>query len=142
MEDGETKKTKPDPNCHKLFCDSVYGKPHCEAGRVRALHVEEAESLGPYAARYFASKLWNGESWFLQIDSHMTFAKHWDATSIKMLHKAPSPKPILSHYPPDAAEDIETLKKKAAPRICIPNFSVEYIEGSIIRLDSDGVSCV
>ena len=43
------------------------------------LHVNETESLGPYTARYFASRLWYGETWFVQLDSHMTFAQDWDA---------------------------------------------------------------
>jgi Glycosyltransferase (GlcNAc) len=67
MEDGKSRPVDPDPDCHKLFCASEVGKPHCEAGRLRALHIEEPESLGPYMARYFASKLWNGEQWYMQV---------------------------------------------------------------------------
>ena len=36
------------------------------SGRVRVLYVNESESLGPAMARYFASKLWGGESYFMQ----------------------------------------------------------------------------
>lgn len=86
------KPVAPDPDSHRLFCESQVGKAHC--GQIRALHMDESESLGPYMARYFASKLWNGESWFLQIDSHTMFAQDWDAQSIDMLQKAPSGKSI------------------------------------------------
>ena len=55
---------EPDDDCHKLFCESPEGKRYCDAGQVRALHIQESESLGPYAARYFASKLWGGEQWY------------------------------------------------------------------------------
>ena len=87
--------TEPDEDCHAVYCASPEGKVHCDAGRVRALHVNETESLGPYAARYFGSKLWYGEEWFMQIDSHMTFAQDWDALSIQMLENAPSNKPVI-----------------------------------------------
>ena len=42
---------------------------------------------------YVIIKLWYGEEWFMQIDSHMTFAQDWDALSIEMLENAPSNKP-------------------------------------------------
>jgi hypothetical protein len=38
---------------------------------VRLLTVREAEALGPCVARYLASKLWGGEEYFVQIDSHI-----------------------------------------------------------------------
>ena len=92
--DGKSVPTDPDPDWHQLFCASGIGKPHCQAGRIRALHIEEPESLGPYMARFFASKLWNGEEWYMQIDSHMTYHQDWDDISIKGLNKAPSKKPV------------------------------------------------
>lgn len=68
MEDGKSHPLPdPDPDCHQLFCGSEVGKPHCQAGRLRVLHIEEPESLGPYMARYMASKLWNGEEWYMQV---------------------------------------------------------------------------
>ncbi len=94
LEGGNKIDVEPDQDCHKAFCESSQGKRHCEAGRVRALHIDENESLGPYAARYFASKLWYGEQWYMQTDAHMTFLQDWDAVSINMLNAAPSKKPV------------------------------------------------
>ena len=94
MEDGKSKPANPDLDCYDLFCHSDTGKPHCDAQRVRVLQVEELESLGPYMARYFASKLWYGEEWYSQIDAHMTFADGWDAISLVGLEKAPPDKPV------------------------------------------------
>jgi hypothetical protein len=96
LDGGKIEDVEPDQDCHKVFCESPEGKPHCDAGRVRALHIDEPESLGPYAARYFASKLWYGEQWFMQTDAHMTFLQDWDEISIKMLNAAPSKKPVSS----------------------------------------------
>lgn len=56
----------PDEDCEKLFCDTDLGKPICENKQIRTLNIDEPESLGPYAARFFASKLWYGENWFMQ----------------------------------------------------------------------------
>lgn len=67
---------------------------------MRLLSVREQESLGPCVARYFASKLWAGEQYFMQIDSHIWFAQNWDEKLRDMIVKAPSSKPVLSTYPP------------------------------------------
>jgi hypothetical protein len=58
--------TEPDVDCYKSFCESEAGKALCASGNVRNLMIDEPESLGPYAARYFASKMWYGENWFMQ----------------------------------------------------------------------------
>ena len=116
---GRTEKVPPDDDCYKLFCESDVGREHCAAGRVRNFFIEEDESLGPYAARYFASKLWNGEEWYMQVDAHMTFLQDWDAISVEMLRKAPTEKPVLSHYPPDDAQDLEKLQRLGSQsRLC------------------------
>jgi hypothetical protein len=35
--------------------------------------------MGPLIARFLAQKLWRGEQYFMQIDSHSSMATHWDA---------------------------------------------------------------
>ncbi|KAI2496993.1 glycosyltransferase [Fragilaria crotonensis] len=136
---GKVEPIAPDDDCYELFCKSDVGQKYCS--HVRLLRVDESESLGPYTARYFASKLWSGETWFMQIDSHMTFAKGWDAQSVDMLRKAPSDKPVISHYPPGADEDFEHGEKRGAPRICDAVFSDSQVEHEIIRLEGCG-ACV
>ena len=37
----------PDPHCAKEFCESDFGKPHCDAGRVRVLRMQEYEVALP-----------------------------------------------------------------------------------------------
>ena len=59
------------------FCAGKWGEA-CQDGRVRVLKVKETEALGPYFARFLGSKLWSGEEYYMQIDSHMTFAENWD----------------------------------------------------------------
>jgi len=126
----------PDPDCHSLFCSSPEGKPHCDAGRIRVLRIDESQSLGPYAARFFGSKLWYGEQWYIQIDSHMTFIQDWDRICAHMLTNAPTQKPVISHYPPPHTADLNAKSVLPAARLCGPSFSKLDGEGQIIRLEA------
>lgn len=47
----------PDDDCYEKFCETDLGKPICAKKQIRVLNIDEPESLGPYAARFFASKL-------------------------------------------------------------------------------------
>lgn len=135
LEGGKMEDVKADPDCYMLFCSSEVGKKYCNAGNIRLLRMKETESLGPYMARYFASKLWGGEEWYMQIDSHMTFLQDWDALSIGMLKNAPSKKPVISHYPPPHTADLVEKAQVAAPRLCGPIFATSDLESQIIRLE-------
>lgn len=128
---GRMEDVPPDDDCYTLFCQSELGRPHCEAGRVRQMLINEPESLGPYFARYIASKLWNGEQWFMQIDAHMYFLQDWDAESIEMLKAAPSKKPVISHYPPPEEYKFANSATRAAPRLCGPVFAAMDLENQV-----------
>lgn len=128
-------KVGSDPDCYNLFCSSATGKKYCNDRQIRLLRMKETESLGPYIARYFASKLWIGEQWYMQIDSHMNFVQDWDALSIQMLEKAPSEKPVISHLPPPNTSNLEEKMEAPAPRLCGPIFATSDIEGQIVRLE-------
>lgn len=128
-------KVGPDPDCYNLFCSSTTGKKYCNDGQLRLLKMKETSSLGPYMARYFASKLWMGEQWYMQIDSHMSFIQNWDALSIQMLAQAPSDKPVISHLPPPMTSNLQEKIEIAASRLCGPIFATSDIEGQIVRLE-------
>ena len=131
LEGGRMEDVAPDIDCYREFCDA-----HSEyCSQIRILHVNESESLGPYAARFFASKLWGGEPWYMQIDAHMSFAMDWDEDSIKMLQNAPTKKPVISHYPPGNMNNIEMLKNSPGSRLCGGVFADSEIESQIIRLE-------
>jgi hypothetical protein len=53
-------------------------------------------------ARYLGAKFYQGEQYYLQIDSHSEFVEEWDTKLIKMIHDAPAKKPVISTYPPGA----------------------------------------
>jgi [Skp1-protein]-hydroxyproline N-acetylglucosaminyltransferase len=96
-------------NVHSIFFDDWIKT------NVSYKNFSYKEAAGPTYARYFCSKLWSGEEYFFQIDSHTFFEKDWDVNLIKMIEECRwsptvtpehpygpegSKKPILSAYPP------------------------------------------
>ena len=67
-----------------------------ECFRIQA--VDWRESKGACWARSEVMKLWRGEPWFLQVDSHCRFANAWDEKLMNEMNQTGSPKPILSTY--------------------------------------------
>lgn len=69
---------------------------------IRIKKLDYTEARGPTYARYWCSQLWEGEEYYLQIDSHTTFVENWDIDLINMIKEAKkeSNHPILSTYPP------------------------------------------
>ena len=69
--------------------------------QVRELRAEASESLGACWARHrIFTELMQDEDYVLQIDSHSRFVPGWDDRFIAMLHNCPSPKALLTTYPP------------------------------------------
>jgi hypothetical protein len=64
----------------------------------RILAIDWRDSKGACWARSEVMKLWRGEEWFLQVDSHCRFASDWDIKLIEETRQTESPKPILSTY--------------------------------------------
>lgn len=64
--------------------------------RFRILDVNWLESRGPCWARAELMKLWRGEDWYLQLDSHHRFVAGWDAKLIRQATLTGSAKPLLS----------------------------------------------
>jgi hypothetical protein len=72
--------------------------PYSDDERFRILDIDWRESKGACWARAEVMKLWQGEQWFLQVDSHCRFAIGWDDKLIRTMRQVPSRKPILSTY--------------------------------------------
>lgn len=129
---------EPDINGIEQFCaDPDYVK-YCESGQIRALYVNETESNGPTTARYFASKLWGGETYFLQADAHLRFAEEWDRLYAEEVQLAKSyPKAILSAYPPGFSEgDPPYRGGSRGTRLCTCVFSDSDVEHRILRINT------
>ena len=101
---------------------------------VNIIRIPYFEAKGPTFARYLCSGLWNGEEYYLQIDSHYTFIKDWDEKLINMIKEIKnrnlSLKPVLSHYPID-------IKKINEKTDLIPHIhSAQYNKKGILVLSA------
>ena len=130
---GKVEDTSTDVDCYEEFCKSDEGinSGACNNGNVRLFNVNESESLGPYMARYMGAKLYRGEEFYLQIDSHSEFVEDWDAKLIEMVRKAEAKKPVISTYPPDSQMK---WQNSIGFRMCDSEFAKSQIEWQIVRL--------
>jgi len=91
--------------------------------------------LGPAMARYFASKLWGGETFFMQIDAHLEFAKEWDKKYVAEIKATKQyPKSVLSAYPPGFESKVNNESPGA--KLCRCEFSNSDVESKIIRINA------
>lgn len=65
---------------------------------MRVIDVPWNESRGVCWARAEIMKLWEGEDFFLQLDSHHRFVQNWDALLIAQAERTGAAKPLLSTY--------------------------------------------
>jgi len=89
----------------KLFnACSYYGKKY--AKQIREIRMPHDAAKGPVFARALIQQyLYDGEDFYLQIDSHMRFEKGWDVRLVQMLQQVEHTcgkkgKCVLSTYPP------------------------------------------
>jgi [Skp1-protein]-hydroxyproline N-acetylglucosaminyltransferase len=126
--------TTPDLNGVLQFCSDPLYQTYCQKGHIRLLSVHESESLGPAIARYFASKLWGGETYFIQVDSHLEFTNEWDALYINELKVTSNyPLSVLSMYPPGFGH---VAGETPGTRLCTCEFSKSDVEDHIIRINN------
>lgn len=79
------------------FCFEV---PYPRPEQVRVHEMNAYEAKGVCYARGLIQKLWKGEEFVLQIDSHMRFEPGWDDMLIDMWQQCGGKKAVLTCYPP------------------------------------------
>lgn len=69
--------------------------------RLSQVHLDVADARGPCWARAIAMSLYDGEDWFLQLDSHMEFEPGWDERLVTqaLALGAPDRELVISTYP-------------------------------------------
>ena len=127
----------PDPNGIEQFCSNTTFTKYCHDGQVRVLYVDEVEALGPTVARYYSSKLWGGETYYMQIDAHLKFATSWDVLYVDELHATRSyPKSLLSQYPPGFVNFRQNPPFIRGNKLC--RCQVRVDEGWLPRVEMQG----
>jgi hypothetical protein len=66
--------------------------------RFKILEYHWSESKGLCWARSEIQKLWDGEEYTMQLDSHHRFLQDWDEELINMMNMVDSEKPIITSY--------------------------------------------
>jgi hypothetical protein len=132
----------PDENGIEEFCTHKDYKKYCDSGQVRALYLHDTDALGPQTARFYASKLWGGENYFMQMDAHLEFAPDWDKYYIDEVKAAKNyPKSILSAYPPGFKDYDGNFKGGGrGERLCGAHFSKSPVEYFILRIEQLGLT--
>lgn len=94
--------------------------PMLYTDQISVLRVDYKDATGPcWAREQIESKLYQGQRYVLQIDSHMRFAKGWDTFLIQDLKSIKDERAILTGYPPD-----QELRN---------NYTVDYQPSTFLR---------
>ncbi|HYE40302.1 MAG TPA: GlcNAc-transferase family protein, partial [Ramlibacter sp.] len=84
---------------------SPAGTPHMVSlgagARLSQVRIDASEARGPCWARALAMTLYDGEDWYLQLDSHMDFEPGWDERLVAQATAlgAPQRPLVISTYP-------------------------------------------
>jgi hypothetical protein len=77
--------------------------PFFDDHRFRIREVSWRNSAGACWARAEIMKLWQGEEFFLQLDSHHRFSQDWDVKLLHHVQRTGSDKPVIGTYAPPFA---------------------------------------
>lgn len=81
---------------HRRDIDCIKSLPKNK--NIRIIRLKYTRARGPCFARYLCSCLYNGETYYIQIDSHTVFTTNWDVKLVNMMKSLPD-NAIISHYP-------------------------------------------
>lgn len=76
-----------------------------DGDQFKVVDVDCRDSGGANWARAKVMELWDGEQWYLQLDSHHRFAQGWDEMLLEEIARADSDRPILTTYGPPYSRD-------------------------------------
>lgn len=88
--------------------------------QVSYVRIEPVYARGPCWARAIAMSLYDGEEWYLQVDSHMDFDPHWDQRLIEQAKKLAKGRRgvVISAYPnPFVLEGDRPVHKPATEKV-------------------------
>jgi hypothetical protein len=101
--------------------------PPLDKGRMRVIDVPWRESRGACWARAQCMSLYDGEDYFLQLDSHHRFAQDWDASLLDQAERTGVDRPLLSTYAPAYDPMVPTPATEAPTVMRFDRFTPEGI---------------
>lgn len=104
-------------------CDQNPDQAYCKYRKqVDLYHVDAQLSVGPVFARHLAHRMYRGEYFAMQVDSHIRFVQDWDDDIIWQWKSAKNEMAVLTTYLSDIIGSIDPVtnlsKHPARPIMC------------------------
>ena len=112
----------------------------CPTDNIRVRHDWPTNARGPTWGRYYAMLMYQGEHYFMAIDSHMRFSPHWEYQTVLNLYMVPkksAAKAVLSHYPAGFAA-LNWLVAQRRTTFMMTMCYAFFMQTGIIRMHSRG----
>lgn len=94
----------------KRPCDEDPEQPICKyAHLIDAFEISAPLSIGPVFARHLANRMYRGEYFAMQIDSHVRFIEHWDTSLVMQWKEAKNEMAVISTYLSDIIDSIDPV---------------------------------
>ncbi|KAJ9461528.1 [Skp1-protein]-hydroxyproline N-acetylglucosaminyltransferase [Diplonema papillatum] len=90
----------------------------CPMDQIRMRTFDAGRARGPTFARHLASLLYRGEDYFMMIDSHNRFVKHWDQVVIDEHAKTGRMNSVLTTYPMAINPKDEEVEERSIAFLC------------------------
>jgi [Skp1-protein]-hydroxyproline N-acetylglucosaminyltransferase len=100
------------PLCGKPLkpCSEDPEQPMCKyAHLVDVFVVPAILSVGPVFARHLANRMYRGEYFAMQVDSHVRFIRHWDSDLISQWESAKNEMAVITTYLSDITNSIDPV---------------------------------
>mmetsp|Transcript_12765 Transcript_12765/g.21217 ORF Transcript_12765/g.21217 Transcript_12765/m.21217 type:complete len:572 (-) Transcript_12765:49-1764(-) len=107
--------TKDDPQfcAPEQSCDTNPEQAYCKyINQVDTYHVEAQLSVGPVFARHLAHRMYRGEYFAMQVDSHIRFVQDWDDDLLWQWKSAKNEMAVLTTYLSDIIGSIDPITNK------------------------------
>ena len=100
------------PNCGKPLkpCEVDPKQPMCKYSHLVDVFVVPAVlSIGPVFARHLANRMYRGEYFAMQVDSHVRFIRNWDSSLLSQWESAKNEMAIITTYLSDLTDSIDPV---------------------------------
>lgn len=84
-------------NNNDVDIDCIKDYENVKNATIKIIRLTDKQAQGPCWARFLIQQEWQGEEYFLQIDSHMRFVQDWDVKCLNDLYQLPE-KSCLTNY--------------------------------------------
>lgn len=122
VKDGDPKCSTPATPCAEDPDQALCRYRHM----IDFFEVDGSLSVGPVYARHLAHRMYRGESFAMQVDSHVRMTEHWDDSAIEQWESGKNEMAVIAAYPSDLIGSIDPETHKSnhpgRPIMCMSDF--------------------